>query len=537
MSKILFINPVVREEDSPRHIPYGMAMLAAIIMKQGHSVQAFDANAWRPSNLEEVLTEVLGADDWDIVAVGGLTTTYKCVKQIVRLAKVHAPQALVVAGGGFLTSMPLDIMRLIPGIDIGVVGEAYVTFPELVDRRSRGETDWSSCRGIIWRTGDGRVLMTEPRPLIDDIDILPFPAYELWPLEEVYFKNSMMLLSEESMVAKRRLDINASYGCSLVCRFCFHLGTSGDMVQVDTPEGKDAMFTYGRDVRWHSPRYVVNLVKYAHERFGVDFVSFLDENLMTMDVASGRKWLFEICRLWIEEGLQPSCIRSGVAHDPEVCRGVHFGGTSHASLATPAVLRAMRQAGCSYLDYGLESFSDRVLKNIGKGSTCRLNERAIAMTMEAGIRPIPNQIIGFPDEFFDSLLDDMDAWDRLGVVVYPFFATAYPGSEWYYNYKNKILEQYDGKLDAYLEDLGDATKITGVISENFTAVELLGLRELMVKKDRARIRAYEKVWRRLNGEPKLPKFTAYNWEERVTSRGQVKILQGTETVRAPKPSA
>jgi hypothetical protein len=61
----------------------------------------------------------------------------------------------------------------------------------------------------------------------------------------------------------------------------------------------------------------------------------------------------------------------------------------------------------------------------------------------------------------------------------PHFATAYPGSEWYYSYKSSIIKQYDGDLEAYIKDLGDATKITGTISHNFTGVELLGLQEIV----------------------------------------------------------
>ena len=56
MAKLLFINPVVREEDVPRHIPYGIALLASIALKDGHDVQVYDANAWRLS--DEVLKAI-----------------------------------------------------------------------------------------------------------------------------------------------------------------------------------------------------------------------------------------------------------------------------------------------------------------------------------------------------------------------------------------------------------------------------------------------------------------------------------------------
>ena len=129
----------------------------------------------------------------------------------------------------------------------------------------------------------------------------------------------------------------------------------------------------------------------------------------------------------------------------------------------PELLQKIYESGCSQLLYGYESFSDRVLKNMGKGTTSKTNEESLKDTIEAGIRPIPNQIIGFPDEFFDSIRDSVHAWERTGIQVKPFFATPYPGSEWYYTYKDRILEQYDGDLEAFLLDLGDATKITAVI--------------------------------------------------------------------------
>jgi anaerobic magnesium-protoporphyrin IX monomethyl ester cyclase len=94
MAKVLFVNPVVREEDEPRHVPYGMALLAALSMRDGHQVQVYDANAWRAS--DAVLRQVLAADRWDVVAVGGITTAYAGIKHIVRAARETAPQALVV---------------------------------------------------------------------------------------------------------------------------------------------------------------------------------------------------------------------------------------------------------------------------------------------------------------------------------------------------------------------------------------------------------------------------------------------------------
>lgn len=508
MAKVLLINPIIREEDAPKHVPYGIALLAAIADREGHQIQIYDANAWRLGDLE--LIQALRADEWDVVATGSITTAYGSIKNIVRYAKEYAPQAVVVLGGGMLTSLPIEIMQFLPQVDVGVVGEAFVTFPELLRMIDEGEGDWSRLHGVVYRDACGEIQLTPPRPLIsrEEMDHLPYPAWEMFPLN-IYWKNSSLLYSEEAFTSRRRLDINASYGCSLICRFCFHLGLSGDLEYVQDGKGRQNVeFTYNRNIRWHSAQYVVDLVKYARDRFGVDFILFLDENLMTMNSYSHWKWLPEIAEAWIKAGLQPKCRRDKKLHDRS-CRGVHWGGTSHATLIKKELLSLLYDSGCSQLLYGYESFSDRILKNLGKGTTAAVNERSLHWTMEAGIRPIPNQIIGFPDEFFDSIRDSVNAWNRMGIVVKPFFATPYPGSEWFYTYRSRIMEQYHGDFEAFLLDLGDATKITAVISENFNAVELLGLRELMLNRDLRRIDEHERIWRKIHGEPFIPNFVKY----------------------------
>lgn len=502
MACILFINPTVRAEDVPKHVPMGLALLAAIAIRDGHQVQVYDQNAWRLPLLDEALL----ADQWDFIALGGITTAYGSIKGIVKRAKELCPKSLVVLGGGVLTSLPREIMGMLPEVDIGVVGEAFLTFPQLLRMYDAGGADWHKINGTISRPA-GKITLSPARTLMHDLDSLPYPAWDLFPLEEVYFPNSQVLFSEEGMLAKRRLDVNTSYGCSLICRYCYHLGIAGDMRYEGEGDDTKVVFDqpgeYTREIRYHSPEYVIKMLKHMHEKYRIDFIGFLDENLMTMDSYSKRTWMAAICDGMIDNGLAPTCVREGKPHD-ESCVGIHWSGTSHATLQTPEILKKMRSAGCSHLVYGYESFAPHVMKTIGKGATPEHNIRSFFSTLDAGIRPIPNQIIGFPNEDFKSLRQNMDAWKRLGIVVKPFFATPYPGSEWFTVYREQIMRQY-GKLENYLLDLGDATKITAVISHNFNAVELLGLRELMLNFDYERIDQYEQYWRAAHrigeGEP------------------------------------
>jgi len=511
MAKVLIVNPVIREEDEPRHVPYGLALLAAIAMEKGHKVQVYDANAWRGG--PELHARVFAADDWQVIALGGITTQYVSIKQLVKQAREICPTALIVIGGGVLTSLPREVMTWLPEVDIGGIGEGFVTFPEILEMYDQGLRDWSKILGTISRGEDGRLIMSDQRPLIHDLDSLPYPAWDLFPLEEVYFKHSEALYSEEGMMAKRRLDINASYGCSLICRFCYHLGIAGDMRYVTDENGEtvpqfDSPGTYTRTVRYHSPEYVVRMARHMYDKYHVDFIAFLDENLMTMDKSSGRVWMKEICRLWEEYGLAPTYDTDADGNRIQKT-GIHWSGTSHATQCTPEILKIMRQAGCAHLTYGYESFSTQILKRLGKGSSPQTNMLSFFWTLEAGIRPQPNQIIGFPSEDFDSIRESMSAWEKLGLVVKPFYATAYPGSEWFTTYRKQITEQYGGDLESYMLDLGDATRVTGVISHNFNGIELLGLREAMVKKDFRMINQYEQIWRRNHGIPDGAPSTLY----------------------------
>lgn len=508
MAKVLFINPMVREESDPKHVPMGIAQLAAIAIRDGHEIQVYDHNAWRQDDKE--VAKVLQSDEWDLIALGGITTAYASIKKIVNLSKKVCPKSLITIGGGILTSLPKEVMTWLPSVDFGFVGESYITFPEVLSMIDNKKRDWHKIEGLICRKNDGNLFITSQRKLLHNLDLLPYPAYDLFPIEEVYFKNSADMYSESNMLSTRRLDINASIGCSLICRFCYHLGIAGDMKYQKDSKGNvvnvafDQPGNYTRNIRYNTAEYIVKLAKHLYDKQKINFLYFLDENMMTMDAFSKRTWLRNICKLWKEYGLVPKKKKDGT------WTGLYWSGTSHATLATPEVLKMIGEHGCSHLIYGYESFDDRILKTMGKGSTRKTNIKSFFDTLNANIRPIPNQIIGFPDDDFDSLRMQMKAWDDLGIQVLPHFATAYPGSEWFTVYRKEIEKQYDGQgkkfglhddLEAFVLDLGDASRISAVISKNFNAVELIGLREMMRYRQYDKINQYEKEWRKKHKIP------------------------------------
>jgi len=219
--RILFVNPITRYHDNARHTPLGILQLMAIVDRDWHwNQQLYDANAHRVDDFQhgkmEGLEQVIEAEDWDIFAIGGLITSYNYSKLAVKVMRRMKPSTPIVTGGGWFSAIPYDIMKLVPEIDVGVIGEAYVTFPQLIKGMENGE-DISEVKGTVTRN-----LLTKelkfalPREIIPELDWLPFPRYKYAPLD-IYFENSSILMSEEAMMCKRRLDICGSLGCGFLC--------------------------------------------------------------------------------------------------------------------------------------------------------------------------------------------------------------------------------------------------------------------------------------------------------------------------------
>ncbi len=462
--KIIFINPIVRPQDPPFHIPQGIAILARIADQLGHQVGILDLNAHR-LGVDAFREELRGEDyrDADIVGITGLSSQYRFIKPLVPIVREKLPDALLVAGGGFLTSCPEDIMDLLP-FDVGVIGEGERTFTELLD--AAYNLNFSRVKGLIYRES-GELVRTPYRPLIENIDEVPWPHWDMLPLS-VYFQFSANLLGPASppelQMCRRRMSIVTERGCPRMCTFCQHLGMSA----------RDQSVIYkqpikGKNVRWNSARYVVDMVRHLRFKYGVDFVSVLDENFM-----SNRKRALEVCDLWEREDLV------GL---------VHWGCLGDVASADHELLQRMRDCGCRYVSYGGEVASDRLLRAIGKNTTVKQTQAAIDATIKAGITPIVTYMVGFPTEKVGDCIQTVEFWRRNRMLVRPFLITPYPGTELFYEHRNRILAQHGGDMEKFLLSLGDATDLSANISP-WDDATLLGLRELMTAQDVDRIRRW-----------------------------------------------
>jgi len=142
MAKVLFVNPLMRERTTRAMCPYGMPS-----SPPSWWARASDAGV-RPQRLaplDAVIAPGAAGGPLDVVALGA--SPRLPIDQADRGdGQELAPQALVVAGGGFPRACH-EIMRFLPRIDVGVVGEAFVSFPELLAAWTRATATGRRCRG------------------------------------------------------------------------------------------------------------------------------------------------------------------------------------------------------------------------------------------------------------------------------------------------------------------------------------------------------------------------------------------------------
>ena len=471
----------------------------------GHRVAVLDMNAFRhvhsAESIRQEITDPDIKDGWDVICIGGLHSTYKEIKRILPILRNQSKNAIIMAGGSYITHLPFETMKLNPEIDCGAIGEGEETFREML--QAVKNNNWKDVRGIVYREKD-EIILNDPRPQIQDLDTIPYPAYHLIPLE-VYFQYSPLMLSPESMVSRKRMSFVWERGCPRMCRFCSHAGMSRlDMIQLygkdkitkmEKAQAKPEIDDRGTQMmaRWPSPKYAVENVFLARWKYGIDFASILDENML-----SNRKWTEEFCQLYMERGLHEVVSWGSLGDAPSVA-------------VNPDLVRVMKEAACKYISFGFESASDRTLANdIGKGQTQKHEQIAVDTMVKNGLNPVATFMLGNPTETVDDLLETVMFWIKNRIEVDPFICTPYPGSAYFYKYRRKIEEQYDYRLeyvkdkpglvnpeqekewrlaalDRFLNDLDDATVLTATISEVYHYGDLLAFRNLMHMKDMGRI--------------------------------------------------
>jgi radical SAM superfamily enzyme YgiQ (UPF0313 family) len=389
----------------PPEIPYptepslGLAYIAAMAEKE-HIVSILDASVEKLSFNETI--QRIKEFKPDVVGVQVLTPSINQSKKICKMIRKEI-NCFIVIGGPHPTIMPEKALKEIE-CDVAVIGEGEITFIELLKTiEKNGEL--SKVKGIAFKEKNGKIVCTEKRELIKNLDEVPFPARHL-------MKNELYEGSQNTYL-KPFTTVFTARGCPYECAFC------------------SVRVVWGRTNRQRSPENVLKECIEVYEKFGIREIFFND------DIFTLRKsWVMEFCEKLIDSGINFSwkCL-------------------SRVNLVDKEVLSIMRKAGCHTIAYGIESGNQKILERVNKKTTLEQVRKAVNLTKKADIDVWAFFIIGAPGEGINEMLDTFNLAKELNPDSLSFsIASPLPGTEFYKIALEKgLLEKnFDwGLLDYY----------------------------------------------------------------------------------------
>ncbi len=374
--------------DTEGHLPpLGILFCAAVLEKHGFTCKVLDGPV---SGMDcGQAAEVVIKENPSVVCISSITATFYRAKELAEKIKANLPDVPVFTGGHHATIAPNDVMSS-KGFDIAVFNEGELTFLELM-QEFRKDNDFfkkpeklNKIKGIYYRDGD-KLVKTEARPVIQNLDELPFAARHLIDMKKYKpLANQYKRLPATNFVSIR--------GCPYVCSFC----------------SNPAIF--GHKIRAMSPGRVIAELKFLKEAYGIREISFWDD-IFTAD----RKWAMEVCDKIIQEKLDItwSCY----------CR---------VNTVDPELLKKMKKAGCWNIFFGLEAGNQQLLNNIRKGATLQQIRDAIKWTNHARIETRGSFILGLPGETPELAKQTIEFAKTLDLDYAQFcIDTPFPGTELY----------------------------------------------------------------------------------------------------------
>ena len=367
-----------------RYFPHALAYIAAVLKKHGHDVEVYsqDLHHWP----DEHLTDYLDRNKFDVLGIS-LIAGYFQYKRILALSRAinkSKNRPVYVLGGHGPTPEPEFFFRK-TGADVIVQGEGENTIIDLLECLGN-KTPLSAVSGIAYREGE-KVFINPERPLIQDLDTIPFPAYEMFPIE--YYR---LLREPHATNLDFVLPLISARGCPFTCNFCYRIE---------------------KGIRGRKPEYIVEEVKLLQKDYGITYINFDDELFMY-----STKRTTELCEAFLKADLKFKWS----------CNG-------RLNLAKTEILELMKRAGCVYVNYGIEAMDDLVLKKMNKCLTTDVIIQGVETTLKVGISPGLNILwgnLGEDEETLQKGLEFLLKYDDHTTLRTIRPVTPYPGSPLYY---------------------------------------------------------------------------------------------------------
>lgn len=355
----------------------GLAYIAAALRDQGNIVKIIDYEVNRRP-LSKVRMDIEEFSP-DLVGMTAYITNMTRCSAVAQIVKEVNPKTTVALGGPQVSIFPEEGLES-PYVDLIVLSEGEIIIRNVINALDN-EKALMSVKGIWFKNSSGQIIRNEKEGLVDNLDIFPPPALDLFNMEK-YFPSVMIR-------GKKIAHLLTTRGCPFECSFC------------------ETKLTFGRSFRYHSRERVITELE---NLINAGFTSFqFYDDIFT----ANKKIVIDLCNRILEKKwkIEWMCYTRTDCVDREL-------------------LQLMKKAGCYLISFGTESGDDLLLDGISKGLKVKDNFEGIQMTREAGLQVFLTNMIGLPRETCEQSKKTIQFSIDSGAEYATFGITEpYPGTE------------------------------------------------------------------------------------------------------------
>lgn len=357
--KILFIHPT----NYGYWIPMGIASLSAYLNKNGHETAIYDTTRKEFSTTKEELNEKILQFNPGLIAVSCISADFHLALQIADFIKRHH-KIDIVFGGVHATIDPENVISN-PNIDMICIGEGEIALLELVNKMESGREYFDTLN--FWFKKHDIIIKNPVRPLIEELDSLPFPDRELFDEKHVLVDDGISLT----------IPFIAGRGCPFNCPYCIN-STLKEMYR-----GK------GRYVRLKTVEYLIAEIKEVLNKYTPakpTKISFFDDTFTL-----NKKWMNEFCEIYRKEiGFPFTCL-------------------TRVDTISEEVLLLLKKAGCVTVEMSIETGNmDLRNKVLNRSQTNDQIISAFELARKVGLKTMAFNMVGLPYETKETIRDTIN---------------------------------------------------------------------------------------------------------------------------------
>jgi len=351
--------------------PIGIETLAPVVRQHGHDVRMFDT--CHPEMKEEHIAAAVLEEKPEVIALSFLSTTsYPATCSMARCLKAVAPETPIILGGVFATMNADKILADCPEADCVGTGEGEDLLPEYLANLDSP----ANVPGLVWRSGD-EIVANGRRPIIRDLDRFPYPDRKSLPIDYI---ESMPLDVPAVLSLDKFCTVQTSRGCPYKCIYC------------DIPSLTDGKWTN------RSPEHVLGEMQELSDE-GYRSIYLTDDHFLMK-----RTRISAVCEGIIERKLK-----------------FRWGCEGRVDSVAVDQLPLMAKANCTFLAFGVEAGTQKVLDRLRKDQTLEQIEHAVSEAKRHGIDTAHGFFLaGSPEETEEDILESFRFAARLKLDTFGF---------------------------------------------------------------------------------------------------------------------